>query len=91
VLGSLGAAVYRSEIAIPDGVPPAAREAARDTAGGGAAVGEELPLQVASELLEAVRFAFTEALQAAALGSAVLAAGAAAVAYLLLRRESAPA
>ena len=90
VLGSIGTAVYRSQIAIPAGVPQTAGEAARDTPGGGAAAGEELPLQLASELLDAVRDAFTEALQTAALTSAVLAAGAAAVAYVLLRGERNP-
>ena len=91
VLGSIGTAVYRSQIAIPPGVPDAAGEAARDTPGGAVAAGESLPADLAGELLHAVEAAFTAALQAAALTSALVAAAAAVLATLLLRRVRATA
>jgi len=92
VLGSIGAAVYRSQIAIPRGVPDAAQNAARDTPGGAVAAGESLPLDRAAELLHAADAAFTDAFQAAALTSALVAAAAAIVAAVLLRRvRAAPA
>ena len=45
VLGAVGTAVYRSEIAemLPSGVPPAAAESARDTLGAAVVAGDELP------------------------------------------------
>ena len=45
ILGTLGTAVYRSQVddGIPAGVPPEAAETARDTLGGAVAVSEELP------------------------------------------------
>ena len=91
VLGSIGAAVYRSQIAIPAGVPDAAGEAARDTPGGAVAAGESLPGGLAADLLHAVDVAFTDAFQAAALTSALVAAAAAVLATLLLRRVRATA
>jgi hypothetical protein len=61
ILGSIGTAVYRSEVAnaLPENVPPDAAEAARDTLGGALAVSDELPDQVGVGLLDAVREAFT--------------------------------
>ncbi|MEZ0291952.1 MAG: MFS transporter [Solirubrobacteraceae bacterium] len=91
VLGSIGAAVYRSQIAIPAGVPDAAGEAARDTPGGAVAAGESLPGGLAADLLHAVDVAFTDAFQAAAITSALVAAAAAVLATLLLRRVRATA
>ena len=91
VLGSIGTAVYRTQIAIPAGVPDAAGEAARDTPGGAVAAGDALPAGLASDLLGAAHEAFTDALQAAALTSAVVAAAAAVLAALLLRRVGATA
>jgi DHA2 family multidrug resistance protein-like MFS transporter len=45
LLGSVGTAVYRDEMAeaVPAGVPPSAAEAARDTLGGAVAAAERLP------------------------------------------------
>jgi DHA2 family multidrug resistance protein-like MFS transporter len=88
VLGSIGAAVYRGQMtdAVPAGVPDAAAEAARDTPGGAAAVGDGLPVEVAIELLEAGRDAFTAAFQATALTAAATTMAAAVLAAALLRR-----
>jgi MFS transporter, DHA2 family, multidrug resistance protein len=87
VLGSIGTAVYRSEVAnsLPENVPPDAAEAARDTLGGAVAVSDELPDQVSAGLLDAVREAFTQALQLTAITSAALALAMAILAVALLR------
>ena len=53
------------------------------------AVGEQLPEPLSGELLDAARDAFTHGLQAAALTSAAIAAGAALLAIVLLRRVGA--
>ena len=88
VLGAVGTAVYRGQIedAVPAGVPPEAADAARDTLDAAAAAGEELPVPVATELVDAAREAFTQALQLAATLSAAVAIGAAALAAAQLRR-----
>jgi DHA2 family multidrug resistance protein-like MFS transporter len=45
ILGSIGTAVYRRELAdtVPTGVPPQIADAARETLGGALAVSERLP------------------------------------------------
>jgi MFS transporter, DHA2 family, multidrug resistance protein len=87
ILGTLGTAVYRSQVAdgIPPGVPPAEAETARDTLGGAVAVSETLPAALATDLLDAAREAFTQGLQVAAFASAVIAAVTAAVAVIYMR------
>jgi MFS transporter, DHA2 family, multidrug resistance protein len=87
VLGSIGTAVYRSEVAgaVPADVPPAAAKAARDTLGGAVAAAEELPDQLGAELLDAAREAFTQALQLTAITSAVIVVGVAILAAVVLR------
>jgi DHA2 family multidrug resistance protein-like MFS transporter len=99
VLGSIGVAVYRSEIAdaVPPGVPSDTSATAEDTLGGATEAVESLPGQVGDSLLDAARDAFTQGLQVAALTGAVVAVVAAVAAAVLLRRarpgsgeESAP-
>ena len=87
ILGTLGTAVYRNQVAdgVPVRVPPDQQGTALDTLGGAVAAAEELPGDVAAELLEVARGAFTQGLQAAALASAVVAAIAAVLAAVLLR------
>src|SRR5215207_659093 len=87
VLGSIGTAVYRSEVAgaVPTDVPPAAAKAARDTLGGAVAAAEELPDPLGAELLDAAREAFTQALQLTAITSAVIVVGVAILAAVVLR------
>jgi MFS transporter, DHA2 family, multidrug resistance protein len=91
LLGSIGTAVYRSEVAstFPDGVPPEAAEAARDTLGGAVAAADELPDQLAAGLLDAAREAFTQGLQLAAITSAAIILGMAILAVVLLRNTRA--
>jgi DHA2 family multidrug resistance protein-like MFS transporter len=89
VLGSIGMAIYRGSVAdgIPRGMPPDAADAARDTLGGAVAAAAELPDAVAANLLAVARTAFTQGLEVAALTSAVIAAGMAAVAILPPRQR----
>jgi MFS transporter, DHA2 family, multidrug resistance protein len=88
VLGVIGTAVYRGEVAdaLPAGIAPDAAEAARDTLGGAVSAGDELPGPTASELLDAAGDAFTQALQLAASISAAVLIAAAILAWTLLRR-----
>ena len=87
VLGSIGMAAYRSEVAdaLPNGVPPGAAEAARGTLGGAVSVADRLPDPLAAELLDASRDAFTQGLQLTAITSAAIVVGMAVLALLLLR------
>jgi MFS transporter, DHA2 family, multidrug resistance protein len=92
ILGTLGTAVYRSEIddGIPAGVTAEDANAARDTFGGAVAAADDLPDAVASDLLAAASSAFTQGMQVAALSSAAIAAVTAVVAAVFLRGMRAP-
>ena len=87
ILGSIGTAVYRSEVAdaFPDGAPPEAAEAARDTLGGAVSVADQLPGPLAAELLDTARDAFTQGLQVSAIASAAIVLGMAILTAVLLR------
>ena len=88
ILGTIGTAVYRSQVAdnIPGSVPPDQADTARDTLGGAVAASEGLSESLGTELLDVARDAFTQSLQVAAVVSAVLAAGTAVVAAIFLRQ-----
>jgi len=87
VLGSLGTAVYRSEVAqgLPAGLPPAAAEAARDTLGGAVAAAAALPAPLSAAVLETARAAFVHGLQLTAVIGAVVLAGIALLVLVALR------
>ena len=87
VLGSIGTAVYRSQIAntLPIGVPSDAATIARDTLGGAVAIAGRLPDQVGAQLLHTARAAFVQSFEVAAGTSAVIALATAIVAMVLLR------
>ena len=87
VLGSIGAAVYRAQVAgaVPAAVPSGAAAAARDTLGGALVTAGQLPDQLGATLLGAAREAFTQGLQVTAAISAVVALGIAILAAALLR------
>ena len=87
ILGSIGAAVYRADLngAMPQGVPEEAAVAARDTLGGAVAVSGHLPGPMGGDLLDAAQHAFTNGLQLVAMVSAIVLAGLAIAAVLLLR------
>ena len=73
VLGSIGVAVYRSDLAhtAPATLPQTAVEASRNTLGGALSAAEQLPAQLGTQLVSAARIAFTHGLDAAALGAAI--------------------
>jgi DHA2 family multidrug resistance protein-like MFS transporter len=87
VLGSIGTAVYRNEVAdaVPAEVPLEEAETARDTLGGAIEAAERLPEQLGAALLEAARDAFTQGMQVTAVAAAVVALAMAAVAFAVLR------
>jgi DHA2 family multidrug resistance protein-like MFS transporter len=88
VLGSIGIAIYRGQMAhaLPAGVPPQAAAAARDTLGGAVAAAGQLPDQLGQALLGAARQAFTQGLHLAFAISAAAAVAVAVLAAVLLRR-----
>ena len=87
ILGSIGVAIYRQDLAgaLPSGVPADAATIARDTLGGAVAVAAELPAQVGSALLAVAQDAFVQGMQVVAGISVVLAVGVAVYAIRTLR------
>jgi MFS transporter, DHA2 family, multidrug resistance protein len=87
ILGSIGVAVYRSQLAntLPAGVPSQAAAIARDTLGGTVGVAHQLPAGAGASLLGAARQAFAMGLQVTAGLSAAVAIGIAVLATFLLR------
>ncbi|MFI9581782.1 MFS transporter [Streptomyces sp. NPDC052236] len=86
ILGSIGAAVYSRDMTDalpPTGLPHA--EAVRETLGGATASADQLPAATADTVLTAAREAFTHGMGFAALGAAVVMAGAALFSLVLLR------
>jgi MFS transporter, DHA2 family, multidrug resistance protein len=97
ILGSVGTAVYRAEVAnsLPSGIPSEAADAARDTLGGALAIAQTLPDELASALVAAAQTAFVDAIHlvaaVAAIGAVVTAIGAAlALRSVAARAEPAP-
>jgi DHA2 family multidrug resistance protein-like MFS transporter len=87
ILGSIGVAVYRGELAdaaLP-GVPSEALAIARDTLGGAVAAAAQLPGETGTALLATAREAFLHGLQLTAGISAAVAAVIAVLATILLR------
>jgi DHA2 family multidrug resistance protein-like MFS transporter len=87
VLGSIGVAVYRSDVidAVPAEVPAAAADAARDTLGGAVAVAGQLPEQLGGALVDAAHVAFTNGFHLTAAIGAVISLAIAAMATRILR------
>ncbi|HZA17747.1 MAG TPA: MFS transporter [Pseudonocardiaceae bacterium] len=90
VLGSIGTAVYRNQVAgaVLVGVPPDAAQATRDTLGGAVAAANQLPGERGIELLHTAREAFTQGLQLNAGLSALVVIGLAIMSATLLRHAS---
>jgi DHA2 family multidrug resistance protein-like MFS transporter len=65
VLGSLGMAVYRSQVvaAMPPGISPEVAEAVQETLGAAVVAAEQLPDQLGAALLSSAQQAFVQALQ----------------------------
>jgi DHA2 family multidrug resistance protein-like MFS transporter len=80
ILGSVGTALYRAEVAdkLPADVPAAAADAARDTLGGAIAIAESLPAAIGDAVAMAAQVAFVDALHlvaaVAAIGALITAA-----------------
>jgi DHA2 family multidrug resistance protein-like MFS transporter len=87
LLGSLGTAIYRSQMAetLPSDIPADTAHVALDTLGGAVSVATQLPSDLGSALLDAARVSFTSGLHAAAFVSAVIAIGLAGVVLVRLR------
>jgi len=73
VLGSIGIAVYRSDLAAhaPAHLPGGVLSAARSTLGGALSVATHAPAGLGTDLVAAARTAFSHGLDAAALGAAI--------------------
>ena len=93
VLGSIGVAVYRSQLGgdMPVGVPDKDAARSMETIGGAADVSAELTGRLSSDLLDAAQSAFTNGLVVVALGCGVIMTALAVVAIALLRGEGATA
>jgi DHA2 family multidrug resistance protein-like MFS transporter len=89
ILGSIGAAVYRSLMsdAVPAAVPPDAAETAIDTLGGAMAVAKLLPDRLGAELAGSAREAFTQALELTAVINAAIVVVLAGIIAVLFRGE----
>jgi DHA2 family multidrug resistance protein-like MFS transporter len=66
VLGSVGTAVYRGGISVPDGVPADVAAATGESLAGAVAAAGHLPTELALQLLEPAREAFTNGLNVVA-------------------------
>ncbi len=88
ILGSIGAAVYRSEVmdTLRGRVPKEALDAARDTLGSAVVSAERLPEHIGAAVLDAGRAAFTQGLRLTAVIGCVIMAGASVLVLAVLRR-----
>ena len=87
ILGSIGVAIYRGDVAraLPSDIPAAAAEAARDTLGAALGVAAELPATIGATVVTVARDAFVQGMQVAATISAVVAVGVAILTLVALR------
>jgi DHA2 family multidrug resistance protein-like MFS transporter len=87
ILGSVGVAVYRSELAgtVPTSVPPDAVSAARDTLGGAVEVAGQLPPPVGAQLADAAHGAFVDGMHTVGAIAAAVAVAVAVLAWRALR------
>lgn len=92
VIGSIGTAVYRGQMAeqLPDGLPTEVAHAAEDTLAGALHVAAALPEALGTELSTIARQAYTHALQVNSFVAIGLTAAAAALVLVLLRHIPAP-
>jgi DHA2 family multidrug resistance protein-like MFS transporter len=92
VLGSLGTAVYRSQVvaALPSGISPEAARAVQETLAGAVTVAGQLPDQLGAALLNTAQGAFILGLQLTAVIGAVVMIGLAVLTATLLRRVRTP-
>ena len=88
LLGSLGTAVYRTDIAdsLSSAIPAGAADAARDTLGGAISIAETLPAALGAELVATAQAAFVDALHVVAVVAAIGAVATAVIAAYALRK-----
>jgi len=86
VLGSIGTALYRAEVAdaLPSSVPAGVTDAARDTLGGALTVAQTLPGELAATVVTAAQGAFVDALHLVAVFAGIGAVATAIVAVAAL-------
>jgi DHA2 family multidrug resistance protein-like MFS transporter len=87
ILGSIGTAVYRSELVdvLPAAVPAEAAATARDTLGAAVGVAGSLPGRVGDQLVAGARDAFVQGMRVSTAIATVVAIGVAALAVTMLR------
>ncbi|MGQ0609281.1 MAG: MFS transporter [Chloroflexota bacterium] len=92
ILGSIGVAIYRGEIAdrLPATVPADAQAVASDTLGSAVAISGELPAQLGAAVLDTAREAFVHGMQLTSGIAAVMAVGLALLAVAMLRNHGTP-
>jgi DHA2 family multidrug resistance protein-like MFS transporter len=97
ILGSIGTALYRAEVAdaLPSGIPAEVAGAARDTLGGALAIAQTLPAEAAAAVVAAAQVAFVDALHlvavVAAIGAVATAIAAAVALWSVPARSEPPA
>jgi MFS transporter, DHA2 family, multidrug resistance protein len=84
-LGSVGTAIYRDHLLVPNAVPADVAATAREGITGAVSVAGQLPGRVGTDLLDSARVAFTSGLNTAAILGTVLFVGLTVVATVLLR------
>ncbi|MGH2642265.1 MAG: MFS transporter, partial [Actinomycetota bacterium] len=87
ILGSVGAAIYRTRLAeeIPRAVSSDQADAATDTLGAALEVAGGLPARVGGELADAARAAFTSGMRVTALIATAISVGVAALIFAVMR------
>lgn len=86
ILGSIGVAIYRGNLAdLPTAVPTDVAASARDTLGSAVAVAGQLPERLGATVLEAAREAFVQGMQLTSAMAAIIALGLAVLAVIMLR------
>jgi DHA2 family multidrug resistance protein-like MFS transporter len=86
ILGGILTAMYRSHLAVPDGIPDAAAAAARETLGGAVHVAEQTGGQLGAALQAAAASAFDAGVAVTSIIGAGFVLAAAVVAAIMLRR-----
>jgi MFS transporter, DHA2 family, multidrug resistance protein len=89
IMGSIGVAIYRSELAdrLPAAVPAEVAEVARDTLGSAAAAAEQLPAELGAAVLAAAREAFVAGMQLSSALAAAIGVALAVLALIALRNQ----
>jgi DHA2 family multidrug resistance protein-like MFS transporter len=87
ILGSLGVAIYRGQVAagLPQGISPEIAEAAQETLGGAVAAAAQLPDAVGAALLNVAHGAFVQGMQLSAIIATVGFVGLAILTSIMLR------